>query len=81
MREVFVSVPAAALTERFLVNPVRARLLGAGAVIVDAMLERYGLDAMTVSRASLREGAILAVAHAGPCWRDRLPEIAHGWRE
>lgn len=80
MRELLVGVPATELTERFLVNPVRARLLAAGAAIVEAILEHYGLDAMTVSKASLREGAILAVEHAGPCWRDRLPEIAHGWR-
>ena len=33
-----------------------------------------------VSEAGLREGAILAVDHAGRAWRDRLPDLAHGWR-
>ncbi len=62
------------------VNPVRARLLPAGGAIVDAILERYGADAIRVSEAGLREGVILAVDHAGPCWRDRLADLAHGWR-
>ena len=72
--------PAADTSARFLVNPIRARILPAGAAIVDAILERYGADAIRVSEAGLREGAILAAAHAGPHWRDRLPELAHGWR-
>ncbi len=62
------------------INPVRARLLPAGGAIVDAILERYGADAIRVSEAGLREGVILAVDHAGPCWRDRLADLAHGWR-
>jgi exopolyphosphatase/guanosine-5'-triphosphate,3'-diphosphate pyrophosphatase len=62
------------------VNPVRARLLPAGGAIVDAILERYGADAIRASEAGLREGVILAVDHAGPCWRDRLADLAHGWR-
>ena len=72
--------PAATLTERFTVNPVRARLLTAGAVIVEAILERYGAPELIVSDAGLREGAVLVADHAGLGWRDRLPELAHGWR-
>lgn len=72
--------PAAEITERYVVNPTRARLLPAGAVLVDAVLRRYGVDRLTVSEAGLREGAIFVVDHAGPAWRDRLPELAHGWR-
>lgn len=73
--------PAAATSQRFGVNPTRARLLPAGAVIVDAVLRRYGLDRLTVSDAALREGAILAIDHAGRAWRDRLADIAHGWSD
>lgn len=62
------------------INPVRARLLPAGGAIVDAILERYGAAAIRVSDAGLREGAILAVDRGGPSWRDRLPDLAHGWR-
>jgi len=72
--------PAAVVAERHLVNPKRARVLPAGAVIVDAILERYGADRLRVSDASLREGAVLAAARAGVAWRDRLHDLAHGWR-
>ena len=34
--------PAAKASERHLINPVRARILPAGAAIMDAILERYG---------------------------------------
>ena len=72
--------PAAETTERFGVNPTRARLLPAGAVIVDTLMRRYGVDRVRVSEAGMREGAILVAHHAGRAWRDRLAELAHGWR-
>ena len=77
---ILAAEPAELAAERHLINPVRARLLPAGAAIVAALLERYGLDRMRVSNASLREGAVVAVHHAGSAWRDQLPELAHGWR-
>ena len=80
IQAVLAAEPADLAAERHAVNPVRARLLPAGGAIVDAILERYGVDRMRVSNASLREGAILAEHHAGEDWRDRLPELAHGWR-
>jgi exopolyphosphatase/guanosine-5'-triphosphate,3'-diphosphate pyrophosphatase len=73
------SAPAAEITARFSVNPKRGPLLAAGAVIVEAMMRRYGVDRLRVSDASLREGAILSVDHAGLAWRDRLPSLVHGW--
>lgn len=72
--------PAAETTERFGVNPTRARLLPAGAVIVDALMRRYRVDRVRVSEAGMREGAILVANHVGGAWRDRLAELAHGWR-
>ena len=72
--------PAAEITERFGINPKRGPLLPAGAVIIDGLMRRYGVDRVRVSEASLREGAILVADHAGRAWRDRLPELAHGWR-
>ena len=71
--------PAADTSERFGVNPTRARLLPAGAVIVDALMRRYGVDQVRVSEEGMREGAILVAQHAGRAWRDRLAELAHGW--
>ena len=74
------SQPAARTSERYGVNPTRARLLPAGAVIVDALMRRYGVDGVRVSEEGMREGAILVAQHAGRAWRDRLAELAHGWR-
>jgi exopolyphosphatase/guanosine-5'-triphosphate,3'-diphosphate pyrophosphatase len=72
--------PSELAAERYAVRPVRAKMLPAGAVIVEAILDRYGADEIQVSNAGIREGAILAAAHAGHAWRDRLPVLAHGWR-
>ena len=80
IQSILATRPAAAAAARFAINPVRARLLPAGGAIVDALLERYGANAIRVSEAGLREGVILAVDHGGPSWRDRLPDLAHGWR-
>ena len=72
--------PAAAAAQRHVINPVRARILPAGAAIMDAILQRYAATSIRVSESGVREGAILAVEHAGPAWRDRLADLAHGWR-
>jgi len=70
---------AEALVERYLVRPARARILGAGAAIVEAIMVRYGVGEVRVADGGVREGAVVAVAHAGAAWRDRLEELAHGW--
>jgi exopolyphosphatase / guanosine-5'-triphosphate,3'-diphosphate pyrophosphatase len=66
---------------RHLIRPERARILPAGAIIVDTILEHYGLDRLRVSEWGMREGAVLAAAKAGPGWRDRLPALVHGWED
>ena len=70
---------AEALVERFLVRPARARILGAGAAIVEAIMVRYGVGEVRVADGGVREGTVVAVAHAGAAWRDRLEQLAHGW--
>jgi exopolyphosphatase/guanosine-5'-triphosphate,3'-diphosphate pyrophosphatase len=80
IQSILASEPAEAAAERHVINPRRARILPAGAVILDGIMERYGADRIRVSEAGVREGAILAVDHGGPSWRDRLAELAHGWR-
>jgi exopolyphosphatase/guanosine-5'-triphosphate,3'-diphosphate pyrophosphatase len=77
---ILATEPSALAAERHLVNPTRARILPAGAAIMDAILERYGLDRIRVSESGIREGGILVVNHAGSGWRDRLETLAHGWR-
>jgi exopolyphosphatase/pppGpp-phosphohydrolase len=71
---------AALAAEHYLVRPIRARILPAGAAILDAILEHYGVERLRPSEAGIREGAILAVDHAGWAWRDQLAKLAHGWR-
>jgi exopolyphosphatase / guanosine-5'-triphosphate,3'-diphosphate pyrophosphatase len=79
--QLLTAEPAEMAAKRHNIKPIRARILPAGAVIVDAILRRFGADALRVSDAGMREGAILAAHHAGRAWRDRLPDLAHGWRE
>jgi len=66
---------------RHVIRPERARILPAGAIIVDAILERYRADRLRVSEAGIREGAILAAVRGGAAWRDRLGDLARGWHE
>jgi exopolyphosphatase / guanosine-5'-triphosphate,3'-diphosphate pyrophosphatase len=65
----------AGLVAAYPIRPERARILPGGAVLAEAFLERYGLASATISRRSLREGAILARARAGDAWRERLPRL------
>ncbi|MCJ7712495.1 MAG: hypothetical protein MUQ32_16870, partial [Chloroflexi bacterium] len=65
--------------ERHLMRPERARILPAGAVIVDAILAHYGADRLRVSEEGMREGVVLAVARSGAAWRDQLRVLVHGW--
>lgn len=63
----------------YTVRPERARVLGAGIVILEAILERYARDQLRVSHAGIREGLALVTARAGRSWRDELPTLALGW--
>ena len=72
---------SAEAAERHALRPQRARILPAGAVIVDAILERYAVDRLQVSEEGIREGAVLAASVAGPAWRDRLPFLVAGWEQ
>jgi exopolyphosphatase/guanosine-5'-triphosphate,3'-diphosphate pyrophosphatase len=70
---------ADAVADEFLVKPARGRLLAAGTAIVEAIMARFEVDEVRVGDAGVREGTVIAVAHAGSSWRDRLEELAHGW--
>jgi exopolyphosphatase/pppGpp-phosphohydrolase len=78
--EMLVREPADATARRYAMNPVRARVLPAGATILEAILARYGIDRIETREASIREGAILAVAHGGEAWRTKLASLAAGWQ-
>jgi hypothetical protein len=77
--DALLAEPAEAISERYLINPLRPRLLPAGAAILEAVLDRYGLESVRVSDAGIREGAALVAAQAGEAWRDRLGELVNGW--
>jgi exopolyphosphatase/guanosine-5'-triphosphate,3'-diphosphate pyrophosphatase len=79
VQAILASEPAAVAAERHLINPLRARILPAGGAIMDAILERYAATSIRVSESGIREGAILAVEHAGRAWRDQLADLARGW--
>ena len=69
------TMPADEAASAFGIRPARARLLPAGAVILLAVMDRWRVDAVEVSPAGLREGAVLARAAGGRCWRDRLEAL------
>lgn len=71
--------PAIAASARFVISPARARILPAGAAILEAVMARYGLAAARVIEGGVREGLVLAQDRAGDGWRDRLRELARGW--
>jgi exopolyphosphatase/guanosine-5'-triphosphate,3'-diphosphate pyrophosphatase len=77
--EILATEPAAVAAERHRVSPTRARLLPAGAAILDAVMERYDTDQLEVSDLGIREGIILATSQPGGPWRRRLKQLAAGW--
>jgi exopolyphosphatase/guanosine-5'-triphosphate,3'-diphosphate pyrophosphatase len=72
---------SAEAAERHMLRPQRARVLPAGALIVDAILERYAAERLRVCDEGIREGMVLAAATAGVEWRDRLSTLVVGWED
>ena len=77
--ETLCGASAADVAVRFAIRPQRARILAAGAALLEATLARYGVPRATASEEGIREGTVLALARAGAAWRDRLEALAHGW--
>jgi len=53
--------------------PERARLLAAGAVILELVLSHYGLDEAWVKPNGIRGGLVVSYARYGDEWRQHLP--------
>ena len=66
---------SARVAELFGLNPRRARILPAGAAILDGIARRYGLERIRISEYGIREGLVRAMARDGHAWRDRLTAI------
>jgi exopolyphosphatase/guanosine-5'-triphosphate,3'-diphosphate pyrophosphatase len=75
----FAATPADEIAAAHGIRPARAALLPAGAAIVRAVAEHFGAIELIVVDSGIREGALIAVARAGPAWRDRLAPLVHGW--
>lgn len=69
---------AAEIAARYEIEEGRARLLGAGATVLLATMERLGVDALRVRKRGIREGALLAYMHFGDGWLRAATEGA-GW--
>jgi exopolyphosphatase/guanosine-5'-triphosphate,3'-diphosphate pyrophosphatase len=54
-----LAAPAAVIATDGLVDVERARVLPGGAVIIDMLMQRFALDAVTVSQGGIREGLLL----------------------
>ena len=70
---------AAGVATRYGLKEPRARMMAAGAALVLAVIERYGVDRIRVDDNGIREGLALASVHAGDDWRQHLAWMAHGW--
>ena len=66
------------LMEMYGLRERRVVQMAAGASLIEATLDCYGLERIDASDHSLREGAILAWAGAGERWRERLSELVSG---
>lgn len=75
----FGASPAADVAARFGITAKRARLLPAGAALLEALMDYYAVERVTAVEEGLREGVVFALARAGASWRDRLDDLAHGW--
>lgn len=54
-----LAAPAAVVAAGGAVDPERARVLPGGIIIVQAVMNRFGLDALSISQGGIREGALL----------------------
>ncbi|HYM84587.1 MAG TPA: hypothetical protein VEY67_10590 [Candidatus Dormibacteraeota bacterium] len=79
--DLLLAAPADETALRYVLNPTRARLLPAGIAILEATLDRFGVDRLRADDAGIREGTILSVAREGAFWRDALPTLAGGWAD
>ncbi len=71
--------PTTEIAARHGITARRASLLPAGAAILEALMDHYGVGRVTAVEEGIREGVVLALARAGAGWRDRLDALAHGW--
>lgn len=70
------ALPAEEIAQRFEQRPERARILAAGALIIQAVMRYFHLDEVRVSSHGVREGALLAYTRYGEHWLEEVNSIA-----
>jgi exopolyphosphatase/guanosine-5'-triphosphate,3'-diphosphate pyrophosphatase len=76
--DIIMSRPSRELADAVGLRERRVLQMAAGASIIEAVLDSYGLDQLEASDASLREGAILARAMAGERWLEQVGRLVTG---
>ncbi len=62
------------IAQRYQLEAKRVRILRAGVLIICALLKRFGLNELRVSRQGIREGILLAYARSGEQWLERAQQ-------
>jgi exopolyphosphatase / guanosine-5'-triphosphate,3'-diphosphate pyrophosphatase len=76
--DIVLGAPCATLVELYGLRERRILQMAAGASLIEATLDCYSLDSIEASDASLREGAVIAWAEAGPNWRAEIGTLVAG---
>lgn len=64
--------PSGQLAVEYNLVPSRAQTFGTGALIMGALMDKFGLEAVTISKFGIREGVLLSYAYYGERWRSTL---------
>ena len=70
------ALPAEEIAQRFEQKPERARILAAGALIIQVAMEYLHINEIDVSSQGVREGALLAYTRYGEHWLEEVNRIA-----
>jgi exopolyphosphatase / guanosine-5'-triphosphate,3'-diphosphate pyrophosphatase len=64
--------PSPQLAKEYNLVPSRAQGFGTGALIMGAVMDKFELQTVTVSKFGIREGVLLSYAYYGEGWRDSV---------
>lgn len=70
------AIPAEEIAQRFEQKLERARVLAAGALIIQTVMQYTHLDEIQITSYGVREGALLAYARYGDNWLEEINRIA-----
>ena len=70
------ALPAEEIAQRYQIDVKRARMIAAGVLVLQAMLERFHLAELHISSNGIREGLALAYARYGDKWLEMAQEDA-----